>query len=473
MLRFWSRPLRLASIVISLLLGCVECTAQSATATTEAPSAPILPANTPVILHLKESLYKKDAKPLYKKDAKPDYSLEFEVGYDVLANGQVVIQNGTAVQGSIRQIDHAGKGPPRVLIDPGPVQTVSGVTVRLTSSSLSTNQSGGIADVVSFGAETGPVLPVLVIWSLFQKQEKVLLDADAWGGVWEVVRTAEPVALDPAKQKASQEQIAASRKVAQEELCGLLGSPDSSNWNSERMDSLARRSGLGDDPREAELLRRAGELDGAMEVYQKLLASGQQYPPCSDKYSKIVYFFDFPGLGTPGGFSWVGGFPEERQEQLLRFSRGGLHLALAGLYREKHDFVHAISEYRTAVQLNPEDEQNRIGLISTLRDSGDLDAAVAESKEAIRIWPDRPYFHYLLGSVLVKKNDADAAIVELRWALKKAKNHLSPANCELGRAYERKGDLKAAEGQYRTAYRAHVHDDDCRAAYERLKLQLK
>ena len=90
--------------------------------------------------------------------------------------------------------------------------------------------------------------------------------------------------------------------------------------------------------------------------------------------------------------------PEEREQSLKSF-RANLHLELAGLYREKHDFVHAISECRTAVQLDPEDERTRIGLISTLQDSGDLDAAIAESKEAIRIWPDRPYFHYLLGRV--------------------------------------------------------------------------
>lgn len=57
--------------------------------------------------------------------------------------------------------------------------------------------------------------------------------------------------------------------------------------------------------------------------------------------------------------------------------------------------------------------------------------------------------------------------------LKETKNRLSPANCELGRAFEQKGDLEPAFRQYRTAFRAHVNDEQCRAAYERLKLQLK
>src|SRR5712692_4622791 len=108
-------------IMISLLLSSVECRAQSATAETLSP--PILPANTPVILRLKENLY--------KKDAKPGQPVEFEVAFDVVVNGQIFIQSGAAVTGSVRQVDRTGKGPAKVLIDLGPTQTISGEIVRL------------------------------------------------------------------------------------------------------------------------------------------------------------------------------------------------------------------------------------------------------------------------------------------------------------------------------------------------------
>ncbi len=121
----------------------------------------------------------------------------------------------------------------------------------------------------------------------------------------------------------------------------------------------------------------------------------------------------------------------------------------------------------------PDDERARISLISALTDSGDFDSALAEATEGVRMWPQRPYFHYLFGRVLVKKNDPDDAIAELQWALKKEKNHFSPANCELGRAYELKGDFRPALRQYRTAIRAHGGDKECRAAYERLQLRVK
>jgi len=94
-----------APIMIAFLLGSVECTAQSATAETSSPV--ILPANTPVILRLKESLY--------KRDAKPGQPVKFEIGFDVVVNGQIAIQSGTVVTGSLRQVDRTGKGPAKVL----------------------------------------------------------------------------------------------------------------------------------------------------------------------------------------------------------------------------------------------------------------------------------------------------------------------------------------------------------------------
>ena len=159
----------LAPITLSVLLNPTDCRAQSATA--ETPSPVILPANTSVILHLTKSLY--------KKDAKPGQPVEFEVGSDVVVNGQIFIERGTAITGRFRGLDRAGRGPARVLIDLGSVQTVSGETVRLawTSPPVRSEQRPSIDDAVGFGAELPPMIPVLVVMTLFQK--KVLLDKDA------------------------------------------------------------------------------------------------------------------------------------------------------------------------------------------------------------------------------------------------------------------------------------------------------
>ncbi len=460
---FWLSPF--VPIVISSLLGCVECRAQAATNETSSPV--ILPAKTSVILHLTKSLY--------KKDAKPGHPVEFEVGYEVVVKGQILIQRGTIVNGSFRSVDHTGKGPAKVLIDLGPVKTVSGETVRLAWAGT-TPKSDRASVIGAVGYVDEPMalpifVPVLVVMALFEK--KVVLDKDAgcgWFallgdcGVWVVARVAEDVALDPRKQKVAQEQYTASLKAAQAELCKLLDSPA----NGELVEALWRGGGLGH-PHKADLLRKAGDLDGAIEVYQQLLAPSPD-PPCSDKY---------PVPSSDPFLLFAFASPEKR-EQVAESIRADVHLELAGLYREKGDLDRAIAESRNAgrllaavIQQDSNNEPGRIDLINPLANAGDLDAAVAQAREAIRTLPGSPYFHYSLGRVLVKKNDPDAAIVELQWALKEHKNHLSPANCELGRAYELKGDPKAALRQYRVAVRAHGGDKECHAAYERLKLQFK
>src|SRR6266478_13104 len=405
-----------APIMIAFLLGSVECSAQSAIAKT--PSLVILPANTPVILRLKGSVY--------KKDARLGQPVEFEVGYDVFVNGRIFIRSGTAVNGSVRRVDHTGKGPAKVLVDLGPAQTVSGEMARLASTGTSASDNPGIGDAVGFVDEPMAlpiVLPVFVAMKLFEK--KVLLDKDAgcgWFGslagcgVWVVAHLAENVALDPAKQKPEEKQSAAEAQLR----VFLKQVPESSIGAGLFSVSYKHK---------AQLLHQAGDLDAAIEEYQR-------------------------------GFAWDPNSPQ-------------LRLEIAGLFREKGDLARAVSECRTAVQLSPDDERARIALISALTDFGDFDSALAEATEGLRMWPERPYFHYLFGRVLVKKNDPDDAIVELQWALKKEKNRFSPANCELGRAFELKGDPKAALRQYRTAIRAHGGDQECRAAYERLQLRAK
>jgi tetratricopeptide (TPR) repeat protein len=415
-------------IMILFPLGLAECRAQSATA--ETLSSPILPANTPVILRLKESLY--------KRDAKPGQPVEFEVGFDVVVNGQVFIQSGADVTGSVRQVDKTGKGPAKVLIDLGPTQAITGETVRLAWTGTTPATKDEID--ITFAAEIPPIIPVILVMRLFEK--KILLDKGAgcgwlggwFCGVWVVAHVAENVPLDPAKLKAAQTQLRES--VRQKRL------PESSrDWGDIFGGSFAVEF-------KAQLLYKAGDLDAAIEEYQQALVLKPDSP----------------------------GFPES----VLTFSPGSLHFGLAKLLREKGDFVHAIAEYRTgvaeyrtAVQLSPKDEHTREFFVALLVESDDPDAALAEIKEAMRIWPENIYFHYLLGKALVKKNDPDGAIAELQWALKQWKNHSWQTNCELGRAYERKGDLKAALGQYRTAYRVHMDDKECRAAYERLHAQRK
>ncbi|HET8926073.1 MAG TPA: tetratricopeptide repeat protein [Candidatus Acidoferrum sp.] len=411
-------------MMISLLLGSVECRAQSATSETLSP--PILPTNTPVTLHL--------TKNLYKKDAKPGQLVEFEVGFDVVVNGQFFIPSKAAVTGILRQVDRTGKGLAKVLIYLGPAQTVSGEAVRLAPTRTTTaSNHPDVADAVTAAGQTGDVL----------------LDSHAgcggWSfglfggcGVWVVAYVAESVALDLTKQKAAQTQYNTKQSAAELGFCRLLQSrnPESSPDESALFALFTSLT-----PLKAELLHRAGDLDAAIAEYQQALAL------------KI----DCPGL----------------PKSLSVYNSASLHVGLAELFREKRDLGHAIAEYRTVVQLDPNGEHTREGFSSFLVESDDPNAALAEINEAMRLWPENIYFHLLRGKVLVKKNDPDAAIAELQLALKQWKNHSWQASCALGSAYELKGDLKVALRQYRTAYRVRMHDEQCRGSYERLHSQLK
>jgi hypothetical protein len=401
-------------LVILFPLGSVECRGQAVTSETLSPWT--LTANTPVILRLKENLY--------KEDAKPGQPLKFEVAEDVVANGQVAIQSGAAVSGSIREINKAAKGPAKVLIELGSVHTITGEMVRLTGAGTAkdgANVGGrpGLKDVgglVAFGPEILPALPVIVpvlaVMELFPGK-KVLLHKDAST----VAHVAENVALDPAKLK-SEPELTSSSEVLRGGLVLLrllLISDPRAN--------LPLRSIV----LTGDYLRKAGDLDGAIEKYQQALAMGAD--------------------------SW------------------DVHFSLAQVFEEKRDSVRALPEYQKTVQLKPDYEYGRERFVSFLVDSDNPDAALVEIKEGMGMWPNNIFFHYLLGKALVKKNDPNGAIGELQWVLKQEKNQDWKASCVLGRAYEQKGDLKAALGQYRTAYRVHMDDKECRASYERLHSQ--
>jgi tetratricopeptide (TPR) repeat protein len=443
------------------LLGSMECRAQSATDETLRP--PILPANTPVILRLKESLY--------KRDAKPGQPVEFEVSFDVVVNGEIFIQSGAAVTGSVRQVDNTGKGPAKVLVDLGPAQTITGEMVRLSGAGTTKDDASrgddrprlkDVGGLVAFDPEILPALPVIVpvlaVMELIPRK-KVLLHKDASV----VAHVAENFALDPEKLKAGQAQNAAKERAAQIELCRALQSmnPESS------LNEGALLAFLLSGDFKTRPLRKAGDLDAAIEEDQQALALK---PDCPE-----LRFLLHAHLATvfEEKSDFAQAIDELQQALALKPDSPGLHVFLAKVFQENGDFVHAIAEYRTAVQLDPKDEHTREGFVTFLVESDDQDAALAEIKEAMRIWPDNIYFHFLLGRLLIKKNDPDGASAELQWALKQWKNHSWQANCELGRAYEQKGDLKAALGQYRTAYRVHMDDKECRAAYERLHSQLK
>jgi Flp pilus assembly protein TadD len=349
-------------------------------------------------------------KNLYKTDAKPGWPVEFEVAFDVIVDEQVVIPSGAAVNGSIREVDQTGKAPAELLIDLEPTRTITGEIVRLTG-------PGTTKDDASLGGKPSlKDVPGMVGWGpeiipVLPIVVPVIAVMELFPGKKVLLHKDNQVVAHVAENVALD---AAKLKAGQAQFRESL--------RGRKMASCIWAGSPG----------QGRDLDGAIKDCQQALTLE----------------------------------PDSSYLPLL-------HLQIARLFLGKDDFVHAIAEYRTAVQLDPKEESFRIGLVNALEDSGDPDAALAEIREAIRIGPDDAYLHYLLGRLLIQRNEPDTAIVELQWALKKAKNHFSQANCALGRALELKGDLQAALREYRLAYRAHLDDQQGRAAYERLQIQLK
>jgi hypothetical protein len=280
MLRFLSRLPVFVPIMISFLLGSVECRPQSATAETSSP--PILLANTPVQLRLKKNLY--------KTDAKPGWPVEFEVDFDVLVDEEVVIPSGAVVNGSVRQVDQTGRGAARLFVDLESTQTITGEMVRLTGPGATKDDAriGGkprlkdVPGIVAWGPEIIPVLPVVVpvltLMELFPGK-KVLLHKDALA----VAQVAENIPLDAAKLKAGQAQFRESllgRKMAS---CLSYGA----KWSAQGrdLDGVIKdcRQALTLEPDSSYLPYLHCALGRALELKGDLQAALREYELCHKK----------------------------------------------------------------------------------------------------------------------------------------------------------------------------------------------
>lgn len=110
----------------------------------------------------------------------------------------------------------------------------------------------------------------------------------------------------------------------------------------------------------------------------------------------------------------------------------------------------AIAEYRTAVQLEPENVVAHAGLVQALFKIGDKRGAILESRELLRLKPSiarddrsRAVLHFSHATVLHSFGDFDIAIEDYQAAIR-----LNPAYPEahkgLGQVFLHKGNLDGA-----------------------------
>jgi tetratricopeptide (TPR) repeat protein len=181
------------------------------------------------------------------------------------------------------------------------------------------------------------------------------------------------------------------------------------------------------------------------------------------------------------------------------------HTARAAELLRNKQYADAASEYRAAIQLDPQNADLHVSLGMTLGQQGDWAGQAAEDREAVRLNPSNDRAHLSLGMALSRQNDREGAMAEYREAIR-----LNPANegahvslgiqfsqmgdwdgaiaeytevvrlnpgyyaahYSLGMAYERKGDRQAALQEYRTASELNPNIPTYKQAYYRLSQQI-
>jgi len=94
-----------------------------------------------------------------------------------------------------------------------------------------------------------------------------------------------------------------------------------------------------------------------------------------------------------------------------------LHLSRGKVAFEAQRYEEAATEFRKAVDANPESVAARVNLGAALTQSGDLNGAVEQFEAALRIEPGKANAHYNLAVLLARQNKHEQAITHLRSAL--------------------------------------------------------
>jgi tetratricopeptide (TPR) repeat protein len=115
------------------------------------------------------------------------------------------------------------------------------------------------------------------------------------------------------------------------------------------------------------------------------------------------------------------------------------------VYHEKGDLENAINNFETVCRLKPDlsDAHKELGMCIFERAQGDDIMTAAKALEtSARLAPNNPMVHYYLGTIYATKGDLDAAEAEWRTSLsEKCDRRLAAAHWELGKLRYYRGDM--------------------------------
>jgi tetratricopeptide (TPR) repeat protein len=140
-----------------------------------------------------------------------------------------------------------------------------------------------------------------------------------------------------------------------------------------------------------------------------------------------------------------------------------VYRGLGDALNERGRLDEAVSHFREAVRLKPDDAIARWSLGAALVKYGQIDEAIGQLQEALRLNPNSATVHNALGIAFDKKGQPDKAMSEFETALRLNSDY-AEAHYNLGIVRSRKGQPDEAIRQYQEAVRldpkyAEAHND--------------
>ncbi|MFQ5806441.1 MAG: tetratricopeptide repeat protein [Phycisphaerae bacterium] len=127
-----------------------------------------------------------------------------------------------------------------------------------------------------------------------------------------------------------------------------------------------------------------------------------------------------------------------------------VYAALGSALATRGDFDHAIANYRKAIELNPSFAELRRKLAALLDHLDRLDEAIEEYRAALRVSPNNAEAWYYLGRALMRRQSNNEAMAAFRTALEVDPN-ATEARVNLGVLLQGRGRIEEAIREYRQA----------------------
>jgi tetratricopeptide (TPR) repeat protein len=145
-----------------------------------------------------------------------------------------------------------------------------------------------------------------------------------------------------------------------------------------------------------------------------------------------------------------------------------IHANLANAYASKGQFQKAISEYKAALEINPEEFQIYTNLGNIYLGTGRLNEAIDSYEKSLSLYPRDSYAHNNLGVAYERMDRPDKAIAEYQKAIGLNPNYADP-HSNLADLYFDRGMYLESENEWKEVIKLNPYNKEAAAELDRLK----